>query len=171
MRNRCVRVLSIYVIETRSARLDMHIYAQDCVRINPLVCDGKQMLSLDSESILLELEEGQFGDDHRECCRSWAPNVLRIANHRTQITSQSLAMARDALPCDSSAVTTVLLFGPAFTFDTVYRGAVRATYNPRNLLVFQADTTPFAEGLAKRQGRPRTCLAELFANLLHAANE
>lgn len=174
-RNRCVEVQTAYLLQQRSPSLETGVFGEDCIRIDPLTWEGAQMLSLDSDAVLLQVGSDQFGDDHRDCCRTWAANILRVANHRAEICSQSLPMARDALPFDSRVckqpVATVLLFGTEYTLDAAYYAAVRASYYPRHFDVLcTPNTIPFAVGLEKRQGRPRTCVADLFTNLINGAS-
>jgi hypothetical protein len=173
-RNQCLRVQRVYVMRHRITSLDDPVTEHDCVLVSTSHSDVRQMISLDSDAILLSLQQTNMGEDHRLCCGTWDSCVIRVARHRAELVSQSFAMARDALPYDAAAfggtggtTETALLFGKECTFDDVYIATVRASYNAKRFVIYHDPLTDdFTAGLQRRQAKPRTFLGDVFATIL-----
>lgn len=168
---RCVRVLRVLAEVRPRTRLDETILESACLSVD--AGSLTQAVSLDSDLLLLEVTPDAHTadcEDHRVCCGTWAPNVLSVAVHRAHLCSQSLPLARDALPCDSRLTSgTALLLASDYTLDTLYAAAVRATYHARTIVAVAApDAQPPEVALARRLPLSRTCIGDLYGILLNS---
>ncbi len=168
---RCIRVLRVLAEVRPRARLDETILESACLTID--ASSLTQAVSLDSDSLLLEVTPGAHAadyEDHRVCCATWAHNVLSVAVHRAHLCSQSLPLARDALPCDSRLTSgTALLLTSDYTLDTLYAAAVRATYHAHTIVTVAAHDAQSPEtALARRLPLSRTCVGDLYGILLNS---
>ncbi len=166
---RCVRVLRVLAEVRPRTRLDETILESACLSID--AGSLTQAVSLDSDALLLELAPDTHTadyEDHRLCCDTWAANVLSVAVHRAHLCSQSLPLARDALPCDGRLTSgTALLLTSDYTLDTLYAAAVRATYHARTIVTLAApDAQPREIALARRLPLSLTCIGDLYRILL-----
>lgn len=84
-----MRVKAFYRLVRWPARNDS-INASHCTPILP----DCGLVSLDADSLLLEL--GSTTVDHRVCCNTDDPNLLRVACHRAELRAASIILGRDA---------------------------------------------------------------------------
>lgn len=160
-RGECVRVRRALLCTTPSAQLDAPIAESACTDVG----FDQHAVSLDAESLLLDVEQ-DGNEDHRRCCNTWHPDVMRAAVHRASLSAQSLVMARDSVPLARTHSATLLLCDH-YGADALYAAAVHASHAARR---FVAHLTPHALGpvdaLGKRMPAPQTCVADIYAGLM-----
>jgi len=100
-RRRAVRVTRAWIASARLESTKTHFERDSRLLFVDARADSRPALDLDEPRLLIELmpDNSDFVDcDHRVCCRTWAANVMHVAVHRAQLSSQSFVLARDALP-------------------------------------------------------------------------
>jgi hypothetical protein len=85
-----VRIVNAFQ-QTRVEQPDVALGTEDCTLISPY---KNGLVSLDARALVLGLESSPV--DHRICCGTKSPNLMRVSVHRRHIRGASIMLARDA---------------------------------------------------------------------------
>lgn len=101
----CVAVKSFYqlvVSPSRDESIDIKRHCQPAV-------PSFGLISLDCDELLLNVKTSRV--DHRMCCNTNSPYLLRVACHRRQIGAASFMLGRDATYCSVLAQSVAIAIG------------------------------------------------------------
>lgn len=84
-----------------------------------------ETVSLDTPFLYIEVKSNGMHVDHRICCNAWAANILFVANHRAELSSQSFVQVNSALPFAKGH--TNIVFGQHYRFEDLYAAFVHST--------------------------------------------
>lgn len=164
-RRRCQRITAAWIAKSSPSSLS-ELYSLS--NMTSIILDPRADLaafSLCDPHLFIELE-GSSIVDHRVCCRTWSPTVMRPVCHRGELRSQSFPIATEALPLADGRAETVLCFVEnSWTFEDFYDAAITATPYAGAMAFAGVRRDTFARGLDARRSTGRTMLGHFLEQI------